>query len=122
MPKEKSKGGRPPINKEVKELEKKIEEFFASEEKPTITGLALALGYCDRQSIYDNEKKPEFSGILKKARLKVENSYEKALMDKDLKPTGAIFALKNMGWKDRQEVEHQGQQVSITYNEINGSD
>ena len=43
----------------------------------------------------------------------VENRYEKALSQQG--PTGAIFALKNMGWNDKQEVQHSG---GITWNEV----
>ena len=48
----------------------------------TITGLALALGFCDRQSLNDYEKKEEFSFIVKRARLMVESSYEEQLLSK----------------------------------------
>lgn len=72
-------------------------------EPPTVTGLALFLGFSDRQSLYDYQNRPEFSCIIKKARTRVEHGYEKSLSGD--KPTGAIFALKNMGWKDKSEVE-----------------
>ncbi len=97
--------GRPPKYKTPKEMEKKIDEYFAQGGK-TITGLVLHLGFADKQSLYDyQENKPDFTCLIKNARTRVEYEYEKALMDKELKPTGAIFALKNMGWKDKQEVE-----------------
>lgn len=73
-------------------------------EQSTITGLALHLGFESRQSIYDYEKKGEYSYTIKKARLQVEYEYEKALMGKSY--AGAIFALKNFGWADKQEVDH----------------
>ena len=34
----------------------------------------------------------------------VEHGYEKDLRSD--KPTGSIFALKNMGWVDKQEIDH----------------
>lgn len=72
-------------------------------EPATITGLTLFLGFESRQSFYDNcEKENEISYTLKKYRTQVENSYEKKLSGTT--PTGSIFALKNMGWKDRTEV------------------
>lgn len=73
-------------------------------EDPTITGLALFLGFESRQSVYDYEKNGEFSYIIKNARLRVEHGYEKSL--KSDKPTGAIFALKNMGWTDKMELDN----------------
>ena len=47
----------------------------------------------------------EFSGTVKRAKLLVEHAYELDLRTQ--KPVGAIFALKNMGWSDKQEVEVQ---------------
>ncbi len=75
-------------------------------EPPTITGLALFLGFCSRQSLHDYEEKIEFSYIIKKARTKVENGYEKNLHGNN--PAGSVFALKNMGWTDRTQTEVTG--------------
>lgn len=77
-------------------------------EPATITGLALYLGFESRQSLYDYEKSGDFSYIVKYARLRVECEYEKRLMGD--KPTGPIFALKNMGWSDKmdQDINHSG--------------
>lgn len=119
-------GGRPPHYKTVEELQKKIDEYFANppdnklmffklkdevveKEVPclTITGLALYLGFCNRQSMYDYENRPKFSDTIKKARSFIENEYEKLLQQGN--PAGAIFALKNFGWSDRQEVEMSGE-------------
>ena len=108
--------GRPALFETAEEMEAKIDEYFESTGwhhnealnapefiHPTVTGLALALGFCDRQSLYDYQDKPEFSCLIKKARTKVEHNYENSLHSKTV--TGAIFALKNMGWKDKSEVE-----------------
>ena len=81
-----------------------VEVWERAPEPITITGLALFLGFSDRQSLNDYEDKIEFSFIVKRARLRVENGYEKALHLQS--PTGAIFALKNMGWNDKQQVDH----------------
>jgi hypothetical protein len=81
-------------------------EWIREPEPVTITGLALFLGFESRQSIYDYEKKGEFSYIIKNARLRVENAYEKNLYGD--KPTGSIFALKNMGWMDHNRTELTG--------------
>lgn len=83
-------------------------------EKPSITGLALYLGFESRQSLYDYLEKPEFSYYIKKALLHVENTYEKGLWDG--KVVGPVFALKNMGWTDKQEVD-QKTDLSIHWNE-----
>lgn len=71
---------------------------------PTICGLALHLGFCSRSAFYEYEKKyPEFKDTIKKARLRIEREYELQLYND--KCTGAIFALKNLGWKDKIENE-----------------
>jgi hypothetical protein len=71
-----------------------------------MTGLALALGFCSRQSLYDYEGKDAFSYTIKVARLRIENSYEEHLFTKSC--TGAIFGLKNLGWSDKYEQEISG--------------
>lgn len=72
-------------------------------ETPSITGLALFLGFESRQSVYDYEKRGEFSYSIKRARLRVEASYEQYLLTQSA--TGAIFALKNFGWVDNKAVD-----------------
>ena len=95
--------GRPPKFKNPEEMMDLIEEYINSGEVLTVTGLALRLGFASRQSIYDYEKIKEFSYIVKRGLLLVENGYEKRLHGTT--PTGAIFAMKNMGWKDKQELD-----------------
>lgn len=72
----------------------------------TMSGLAYFLGFHERKSLYAYDDYDEFSPILKKARLRIEMNYEESLADG--KPTGAIFALKNMGWEDRTKSELTG--------------
>ena len=74
--------------------------------KITVTGLALALGFCSRQSIYDYSKKEGFSEAVSRALLMVENGYELRLDGASV--TGPIFALKNMGWSDKTEMALSG--------------
>ena len=114
------KTGRPAKYATPEELQAAVDDYFASckpefdkagniisHNSPKITGLALALGFCDRQSLYDYEKRGDaFSCIIKKARLTVESHYEENL--NTVKATGSIFALKNMGWKDKVEAEVGG--------------
>ncbi len=107
---------RPRVYDSPDELQAAVDEYFENtrQEDVTITGLALHLGFESRQSFYDYEKNDAFSYIIKRARLKVELAYEWRLNSNSC--TGAIFALKNMGWKDKQEVEQSGG-LSITWNE-----
>lgn len=116
-------GGKPPLFKSANDLIKAIDGYFQyiqgeyrtirgkkqytrDPEPATVTGLALYLGFASRQSLFDYEQKEEYSYIIKRARTYVEHEYEKALSGD--KPTGAIFALKNMNWRDKIETEHSG--------------
>jgi hypothetical protein len=100
--------GQPPYYKTPEELQTKIDAYFDDDKCPnTITGLAYFLGFADRQSLNDYEERPEYSFIIKRARTRVEMAYELKLSGQSV--TGAIFALKNMGWKDKSEIENSGQ-------------
>jgi len=105
-------GGRPPKYENVQELEDKINEYFESlltedgsefEKRPTVSGLGLYLGFMSRANFDKYAENEEFRYCIKRAKYLVESSYEEMLMTKV--STGAIFALKNMGWKDKTEVD-----------------
>jgi hypothetical protein len=121
--------GRPPFFDNPDSLQDKINEYFIhgvtvkkviigkaphnytlDVEVPTISGLAYYIGFESRQSFYDYEQKPEFAYTIKKVRLFIEKHYEEMLQTGNT--TGAIFALKNFGWTDKQEIdqktEHSG--------------
>ena len=106
--------GRPAFYTDEDELRNAIQEYFnscvptfdddgniTSLNNPTVSGLAYALGFESRQSMYDYEKREQFSYIIKRARLFVEMNYEQNLCNPQIKATGPIFALKNMGWFDK---------------------
>lgn len=115
----KHKGGRPPFFKNSEELQKKIDEYIENcpekftileddgtelvVPRYTISGLAYFLGFTSRQSFYDYEKVDEFSYTIKRARFFIEKEYEKQLQNKSC--AGIIFALKNLGWQDKQEID-----------------
>lgn len=109
----------------VEELEKKIDEYFETcqdkiiydeegnpaidkngnpvmiQNPPTVSGLAIFLGFADRRSLYDYKDRKKFSHTIKKAITRIENYAEQHLYQG--KATGAIFWLKNHGWIDKQE-------------------
>jgi hypothetical protein len=98
--------GKPLKFKTVEELQEKIDAYFAScdeENEPiTITGLALALD-TSRETLCNYEEKEDYFDTIKKAKLKVENAYEKRLVRRG--NGGDVFALKNFGWKDTKELD-----------------
>ena len=81
---------------------------------PTISGMALFLGFQDRQSIYDYiGRSEEFSYTIKRAIAYIEDYAEKQLFIGN--STGAIFWLKNRGWVDKTENEttHKSEDFNI---------
>ena len=104
------KRGRPAAYETPEAMQEAVDNYIArckSDGEPvTLTGGLIALGLNSKQTLSDYEQKDGFSGPVKRFRLAVEAEYERRLHDSS--PTGAIFALKNMGWSDRQELEHTG--------------
>lgn len=97
-------GGRPPKYGSAKELAAAVDEYLEGAEVKTVTGLAIALGFESRQSLYDYEKREEFSYIIRRAKLFVENYYELQLLTSN-SATGPKFALQQMGWSDKRELD-----------------
>ena len=97
-----------------------IDEYF--EKTPdievTITGLALALDI-SKFTLYAYRKEGDFKDIISKAISKVENSYERSLRKNG--KAGDIFALKNFGWSDKQEIEHKASDFKEIINTIAGN-
>lgn len=129
-----AKEGRPLMYETAEELQAKIDLYFKPENLPTvkritsmgvevnipcptITGLTLFLGFSDRMSFYDYENREEFSYTIKRARTFIEKHYEELLQTGNV--TGAIFALKNFGWKDKQEVDQNNTNLNINADKNN---
>ena len=95
-------GDRPLLDDEGDPLLDKSGNVIMMTNPPTVSGLALHLGFLDRQSIYDYAKRNDgFSCTVKKAIMKIE-AYAEAHLYMG-KPTGAIFWLKNHRWVDEQK-------------------
>lgn len=98
---------RPRIIQSVEEFENRVDAYIAEceiKECPvTLTGLILSLGMHSRESLDEYGRRPEFSDSVKRAKLYVECEYEKRLAGNNA--TGPIFALKNFGWKDKQDID-----------------
>lgn len=115
-----------PLYRSAKALEKKMDEYFAKmdEEKTpyTISGLALHLGMYDTSLLWKYSSKPLFEQAVKKAKLKIQNSIDVAMMNnksihgKAISIPGTIFYAKN-ALHYRDVVENQGdKQISISIN------
>jgi hypothetical protein len=77
--------------------------------QPTITGLALSLGFNSRLEFKKFEKHAELGHLLQRARLRIEAYYEQKLQEHAR--SGAIFALKNLGWTDKQDGKQTGDET-----------
>ena len=126
--------GRPPKYKSKEEIEEKINEYFGEckgkvlkdnggnvvfdkfgqpvivdSHPPTVTGLALALGFASRQALLNYQGKKEFNDTITRAKTKVEQYAEERLFDKD-GSNGAKFSLANNfeGWNTKQDIKVTG--------------
>ncbi len=111
-----NKRGAPPKYSTPEEMQPFIDEYFdecaAADRKTTLPGLIYHLGFADRQSIYDYEKRPAFSCIIKRARMKLEEGHVNYGRAMD------IFVLKNhYGYVDKQEVSQTN--IDLSDEELN---
>lgn len=133
------KYGRPPKYKKSSEMQVKIDEYFKKCEgvilkneqgypvtnkkglvylekprPPTITGLALALGFTSRQALLNYQFKKEFFDTVTRAKARVELYNEEALYTKE-GCNGAKFNLSNNfdGWAEKSEVETKGANCGV---------
>jgi len=80
-----------------------VEKVYEREpEPPTVAGLLLFLGINSRTLFESCCTEGEFADILSRGRLRIEACYEKKLHSQSA--TGAIFALKSMGWNEKPEI------------------
>ena len=124
-------GGRPPKYTCKEEIEGLIEKYFEEcegkpllddkgnaltdkygrpiiigQKPPTITGLALALGFASRQALLNYQGRREFNDTITRAKSFVEKYAEERLFDRD-GVQGAKFSLINnfKGWAEKPEPE-----------------
>ena len=128
--------GRPPKFKSAEEIQGLIDEYFESckgeplivDDKPfldkngfpvlinarppTVTGLALALGFHSRQTLLNYQGKKEFVDTITRAKMRVEEYCETRLFDRDGQ-RGAEFNLRyNFRWA--QEEKNGGDEDSAS--------
>lgn len=124
--------GRPPKFRTKEEIQVKIDAYFKECEgellldgngnpvctpktglvyikqpkPPTVTGLALALGFASRQSLMEYQGKKEFADTIIRAKSRIEEYAEARLFDRD-GVNGAKFSLINnfRGWGEKPEQE-----------------
>lgn len=122
---------RPLKYKTVQELQEAIDNYFKScegeilkdeedqpifnkfgqpviinQKPPTVTGLALALGFTTRQSLLNYQAKKQFVDTITRAKSRCEDYAESRLFDRD-GAMGAKFSLSNnfKGWSEKSQSE-----------------
>ena len=126
------KGGRPPKWKSVEAMQEAIDKYFESckgeplmidgepfmdklgnvvlihQHPPTVTGLALALGFTSRLALLNYEARPEFFNAVTRAKARCEEYAEERLFDKDGQ-RGAAFSLRcNFRWSEDGSGKEDG--------------
>ena len=77
--------------------------FIIHQRPPTVTGLALALGFTSRQALLDYQAKKGFVDTVTRAKSHIEAYAEERLFDRDGQ-RGAEFSLKyNFRWVDEKK-------------------
>ena len=82
---------------------------FIDVHPPTVTGLALALGFTSRQALLNYQAKLEFVDTITRAKARVEQYAEERLFDRD-GSNGAQFSLRNnfKGWDADKKNDDSG--------------
>lgn len=94
-----------------KSLNRLIDEYFEGSKNDagkhadpiTLTGLALYLGFINKETFDEYEQMDRYKDCLTRARFRVMAYYESRLHHPS--PSGAIFALKSMGWDDNVKAK-----------------
>jgi hypothetical protein len=102
--------------KNEKQLEKLIDEYFvicglksgdeetAAEKTPTVSGLALALGFNSRKAMQSYNENASCRAHIERALLKIEEFAESKLFDKGQYSGAKYFLAGNFdGWDDKKE-------------------
>lgn len=125
--------GRPPKYKSADEIQGLIDDYFTAckgrplldddgkprldkwghpimldAHPPTVTGLALALGFASRQGLLNYQGKKDFVDTITRAKTLVERYTEERLFDRD-GTRGAIFSLQNnfAGWHGEKQQQKE---------------
>ena len=136
------------IYRTVEELQKKIDEYFKScegeifkdkegkyvfdkfgkpvwinKKPPTITGLALFLGFGGRQALLNYQNRDMFKDTITIAKSRIEEYVEGRLFDKD-GVVGAKFSLVNnfKGWKESPKQEEEKPVININFTKASEAD
>lgn len=87
------------LNDDDKAIVDRVDDVY-----PSVTGMAILLGFTSRNALLNYEENDKFIGTIKAAKVRIENAIEQRLFYNN--PTGSIFNLKNnYGWVDKIESD-----------------
>ena len=106
--------GRPYIMDDGQPLmDKNGELILFDQHPPTVTGLALALGFTSRQALLNYQAKKDFVDTVTRAKARCEEYAEQRLYDRD-GAKGAEFSLKyNFKWVQEEKKDADGFAVGV---------
>lgn len=101
-----NQGGRERAYTDPELFAQRVDEYLATAPTPSIIGISLHLGFCDRDTFASYATAGfEFARTIQKAKMRIEQDRIERLNDKSRFTPGTIFDLKNnYGWVDKQEV------------------
>ena len=95
--------GRPLLDDTGQPVFHKGQPIIIDAKVPTVTGLALALGFKSRQALLNYQGRKQFNDTITCAKSRCEAYAEERLYDRD-GTNGAQFSLRcNFGWNDKAE-------------------
>lgn len=104
-----------PPYKDEHAFAEKVYEFIRKceeEEEPlTLSGLLLHMNINGKKRLDEYREHVVFNEVVEWALQLIENGYEKQLV-RGKNANGAIFALKQFGWHDKQDIHHSGEAVT----------
>jgi hypothetical protein len=89
-------------SEQIQEIVDNLSQYIEDMEIPIIAEFAYKNNIL-RQTLYDYD---EFSTLIKKCISKKEAQLERKALNGEVNTTFAIFSLKQLGWKDKQEIDH----------------
>lgn len=101
-------------DKQVKAIIKKLEKYIKENDIPIIAEFAYKNNIL-KTTLYEYA---EFATLLKKAIAKKESNLERGLLHNRLNAAGAIFSLKQLGWRDKQDISHSGEMKVVLESEL----
>jgi hypothetical protein len=89
----------------IEQIRQAVEVYTAMHDIPIVAEFAY-MHKVPRQKLYEfAEKNEEFNDTIKELIDKKEAQLERLALEKVIDKTMAIFSLKQLGWKDRSEID-----------------